>query len=452
MLTGRNLAKVFAAIGARLAMVVLLVFCNAFFVRAHGNGATEDARVRVTFPFDNPELRADYMANASALAKVDQMIASSEGYVDVEIVSYSSLEGNETYNLHLSRQRAASVKNYILANVPGARATIRIASYAESWAQFRAYVASDKTLSDDSRSELLLIIDSDNKLDEKEAMVKADPNYKLLYSRYFRSLRYADITMRMKEIPVAAALDENSEISESERVDTLPRLERLQSIRTKAVRMGEDSIAEYEEAKADSTANDQDEKEYVELRNMVAAVKTNLLADAFTAINVEVEIPVWERMSLHAEFVTPWWETGNKYCFQTQGISAEIRYWFKPWELECEEKLRGWFAAPYVAFGQYDYQYDKSFNYQGEYWSAGLTAGYAMPVGKNKKANLELSLSVGYMETPFRHYYPTDDYSKLIHDPYRDGTRYWFGPTKAKVSLVIPITIPTGRKKEVSND
>ena len=443
MLTGRNLAKVFAAIGARLAMVVLLVFCNAFFVRAHDNGANEDARVRVTFPFDNPELRADYMANASALAKVDQMIASSEGYVDVEIVSYSSLEGNETYNLHLSRQRAASVKNYILANVPGARATIRIASYAESWAQFRAYVVSDKTLSEDSRSELLLIIDSDNKLDEKEAMVKADPNYKLLYSRYFRSLRYADITMRMKEIPVAAALDENSEISESERVDTLPRLERLQSIRTKAVRMGEDSIAEYEEAKADSTANEKDEMTKVPF----IAITNNFLAEAASVatgfhsvpIQAGIEVPIGEHWSVYADYLAtaPWraWNN-NADCAELLHVSLGARWYpgssFKtPFTPGGTSRiLEGWYASLSAGAGYYDFQRNGK-GYQGEEILASMGFGYSMVFDEHWSVNF--GIGFGPMFTKWRYYVGRANNQHLMWQ--YNGTSQYFGVTDAKVTL-----------------
>ena len=433
MLTGRNLAKVFAAIGARLAMVVLLVFCNAFFVRAHGNGATEDARVRVTFPFDNPELRADYMANASALAKVDQMIASSEGYVDVEIVSYSSLEGNETYNLHLSRQRAASVKNYILANVPGARATIRIASYAESWAQFRAYVASDKTLSDDSRSELLLIIDSDNKLDEKEAMVKADPNYKLLYSRYFRSLRYADITMRMKEIPVAAALDENSEISESERVDTLPRLERLQSIRTKAVRQGETSPVE-----RDSVVASPAEK-YIWEDIPVIAVSSNLLYDAVAAPNFAVEIPVSKdkKWSVYGEYTFPWWlPKSNEWCYEMLKWDLGVRYHFRNFDREdAYDIFDGHFLGLNLSAGYYDFE-PLHKGYQGEFQLIGLEYGYSWKL--NDHWRLDAAIGAGWMGTHYRYYEADATDQHLIYQHH--GRLSWFGPTKAEVGIKYIVT------------
>ena len=178
-------------------------------------------------------------------------------------------------------------------------------------------------------------------------------------------------------------------------------------------------------------------------KNMIVAAKTNLLYDAVTALNFEVEVPIADRFSIMAEDVFPWWETGNKYCFQLWEMGVEARYWFKPWKTVGMEKLRGWFAGPYVMSAKYDFQFDKSINYQGEFWSAGVTAGFAMPIGKKQKANLEFSLSYGYMESPFRHYQPTDDYVKLIKDPANNGTFYniFKYPTKAKVSLVVPIGI-----------
>ena len=123
-------------------------------------------------------------------------------------------------------------------------------------------------------------------------------------------------------------------------------------------------------------------------------------------------------------------------------MGGEIRYWFKPWETYGTEKLRGWFVGPYAMSAKYDFQFDKEINYQGEFWSVGATAGYAMPIGKKKRVNLEFSLSMGYFKTHFRHYLPTDSYDKLIHDPAGDGSFYniFKYPTKAKVSLVVPIS------------
>ena len=179
----------------------------------------------------------------------------------------------------------------------------------------------------------------------------------------------------------------------------------------------------------------------VVIRNTAFAVKTNLLYDLVTALNVDVEFPVADRYSILVEDVFPWWTTGNKY--------AEARFWFKPWEERGTQKLRGWFVGAYGMSARYDFQYDTAINYQGKYWSAGVSGGYSAPIGRKKKLRLEISTAVGFMQIDYRHYQPTDDYLKLIRDPYNVGTVSYFGPTKLKVSLVIPINFS---KKEVSND
>lgn len=184
-------------------------------------------------------------------------------------------------------------------------------------------------------------------------------------------------------------------------------------------------------------------------RNTAFTVKTNLLYDAVTALNVEVEIPIGSRFSLLAEDVFPWWHIGNKYALQMVELGAETRFWFTPWEKKSTRKMRGWFVGAYGMSAKYDFQLDTSVDYQGEYWSAGLSGGYVMPIGKKKNMTLEFSIALGFLQTDYRHYLPTDDYLKLIRDPYNVGTVSYFGPTKAKVSLVIPINFG---KKEVNND
>lgn len=183
-------------------------------------------------------------------------------------------------------------------------------------------------------------------------------------------------------------------------------------------------------------------------RNTVLALKTNLLYDLATALNVEVEIPVGSRLSLMVEDVFPWWHIGNKYALQMWEMGAEARFWFKAWDTKGVQKLRGWFVGAYGMSSRYDFQYDTAINYQGEYWSAGITAGYSTPLGKKKKLRMEFSISAGFLQTDYRHYQPTDDYQKLIRDPYRVGTVSYFGPTKVKISLVVPINFG---KKEVKN-
>lgn len=622
--------NIFSVAITKMTALVVCLALNVFSMRAQ----VIDTHVRVYFPFDSPVLSESYMSNASAFHAIDSLVAGLQDGSVIEVVSYSSLEGNVHYNLNLSRNRAASVVSYLEAKYPQMHGRIRTTSGAESWDDLRAKVSEDSRLSDSSKSAIVAIIDGNDDPDSKESALKALPQYKALYSNYFRSLRFADITLRIANLAKAEVRDENSEISEGsaargegqpvvyfplsettirpeymgneaniavlrEMLSDPNRVpsrvviegaaspegpvginERLGATRAKVLvdfltsefpylksrivvrSVAEDwaglrasilangtlGSAEKEELigiidsnnsparkeallkasasypvvekeclpyiryarigniefeapavtePADTTPKDTTPKDTVTTvvpadttsapvavdttdlfpardtleavapvdttakvnpyeggivpafpapakgyRNMIAAVKTNLLYDAVTGLNVEVEVPIANRFSVAWEDVFPWWETGNKYCFQLWEMGAEARFWFKPWETVGTEKLRGWFVGPYVMSGKYDFQYDKSINYQGELWSVGATAGYAMPIGKKKRVNLEFSLSMGYMKTHFRHYLPTDSYDKLIHDPAGDGSFYniFKYPTKAKVSLVVPIS------------
>ena len=622
--------NIFSVAITKMTALVVCLALNVFSMRAQ----VSDTHVRVYFPFDSPVLSESYMSNASAFHAIDSLVAGLQDGSVIEVVSYSSPEGNVHYNLNLSRNRAASVVSYLEAKYPQMHGRIRTTSGAESWDDLRAKVSEDSRLSDSSKSAIVAIIDGNDDPDSKESALKALPQYKALYSNYFRSLRFADITLRIANLAKAEVRDENSEISEGsaargegqpvvyfplsettirpeymgneaniavlrEMLSDPNRVpsrvviegaaspegpvsinERLGATRAKVLvdfltsefpylkdrivvrSVAEDwaglrasilangtlGSAEKEELigiidsnnsparkeallkasasypvvekeclpyiryarigniefeapavtePADTTPKDTTPKDTVTTvvpadttsapvavdttdlfpardtleavapvdttakvnpyeggivpafpapakgyRNMIAAVKTNLLYDAVTGLNVEVEVPIANRFSVAWEDVFPWWETGNKYCFQLWEMGAEARFWFKPWETVGTEKLRGWFVGPYVMSGKYDFQYDKSLNYQGELWSVGATAGYAMPIGKKKRVNLEFSLSMGYMKTHFRHYLPTDSYDKLIHDPAGDGSFYniFKYPTKAKVSLVVPIS------------
>ena len=186
-------------------------------------------------------------------------------------------------------------------------------------------------------------------------------------------------------------------------------------------------------------------------KHTILALKTNLLYDLVSWVNFSVEVPVYrDRWSVLYYHQFPWWRWGkadNEFCMRFLSIGAEARYWFRPMpRLETSrrvkrDKLMGHFLGVYAESGKWDFERRRDICYQGEHWSAGLTYGYAMPVGK--RLNLEFSLSLGYASIPHRNYYPSDDYKLLIHNPEKDGTWHYFGPTKAQVSLVLPILVKT---------
>ena len=179
----------------------------------------------------------------------------------------------------------------------------------------------------------------------------------------------------------------------------------------------------------------------------IFALKSNLLYDALSLVNYSIEIPLADRFSILYYHQFPWWRWGkanNEYCLRFLSIGGEARWWFalKPKE-QTDKRIRrdrlvGHFFGLYSESGRYDLQRRRDVCYQGEFWSAGLTYGYSMPIGR--RMNLELSLSAGYASIPYRGYTPSEDYETLWRDYDKIGTWGYFGLTKAQVSLVIPIT------------
>ena len=166
------------------------------------------------------------------------------------------------------------------------------------------------------------------------------------------------------------------------------------------------------------------------------ALKTNLLFDAATAINAEVEVPIGPRWSVAVESIFPWWLWERKqYCLQALSGNLEGRYWFG--ERENRPRLTGWFAGVYSGAGYYDVEWGDR-GIQGEFFiTAGLSGGYAHRIGRKGDWRMEYSLGAGYLRTHYREYDAALGMDETWHLNRRQSGRYtWIGPTRAKVSLV----------------
>lgn len=160
------------------------------------------------------------------------------------------------------------------------------------------------------------------------------------------------------------------------------------------------------------------------------ALKTNLLYWAALAINAEAEYYLKRRLSLNVDWQYAWWSRKSRHkYYRLAAVSPELRYWFA-----SRDNFRGHFGGFYVGTGLYEFMARPTHGIQGEFFIAGgLTYGYMFPLGK--RLRMELSLGVGYMMTEYRQYHW--DRGCYV---YEKTQRYsYFGPTKAKVSLVWPL-------------
>ena len=174
----------------------------------------------------------------------------------------------------------------------------------------------------------------------------------------------------------------------------------------------------------------------------LVAFRSNLLVPA---LNFGVEYPIGTNWSVAADYYFPWLKMGdkNKNCFQMLGWSAEGRYWFGKGR-SSERRLLGHSTAFYAAAGYYDFERNYK-GTQGEFVTAGADYTYSMAIGKKKLIHLEFTLAVGYIRSWGRPYHVLSDYGPLFKDD-ADILFDYFGPTKAAVSIVVPLYFGRGVK------
>lgn len=165
------------------------------------------------------------------------------------------------------------------------------------------------------------------------------------------------------------------------------------------------------------------------------AIKTNLLYDASSAINIGIEAPIGDHWSVAADWVAPWWSSYDKQIYiQMMLGSIEGRYWFG--KREDKPQLTGWFAGVSLAGGLYDYMFDPISGVQGELHAYSAVGGYAHAINKSGNLRMEYSLGLGYMRTQYvKYWWDGFDYTLIAPSPQTWITN-WFGPTKVQVSLV----------------
>ena len=409
-------------------LLIALLFswatCSAQAQSVH----TEDHNDRylLYYELDEIDIQPDYLDNEYQMARIRQILSRATRIDSIVVYAYASPEGPLWRNIWLAERRAETARNYILANIRSDSILdpkdILLRPMGENWEGLRNEL--EENYHRQNRDVVMRIMRSNLPTETKKQRLKAlDKGYTLhlIIKDHMPKLRYATW------ICVYAAYPEYS-IVEPIRI-------RLES-------------------KAPSTPNLTELAHQLDDYKTVLALKTNLLYDAATLLNYSVEVPFSEKFSALIYHQFPWWtwgEANNEYCIRFLSVGAEARWWFKPkprpqlGDRKKRDRLMGSFIGLYGESGKWDFQWGRDvICYQGEHWSCGLTYGYAMPVGK--RLNFEFSLSAGYASIAHRKFFPSEDYEILWEEPSLHGRWHYFGPTKAQISLVIPITAKINKK------
>lgn len=370
---------------------------------------------RIYFRVDDVNPESDYTRDHNAA--LDSLLSSvgtatSDSLLlilNITVSGYASPEGTYAHNQELARRRADNVADALMRSGDIKAGQITVLWTAEDWEGVRGYVA-EARMPEAERDSVLAVIDSDAEPDSKLEQIRTawPALYRQALEQCFPLLRRVDWTVtymsrprRQDMPPVTIPAQQTFAEAPALPASLLPLPER-QTVR-----------------------------EHMQ-RSPWIAVKNNLLYDAALAPNIEIER--WfgrgNRYSIMAEYQFPWYTWHhNSRAYEIQNLGLEGRYWLNAARVG-RKWLTGFFAGVYVMTGKYDLERN-SHGHQGEYWSTGLTAGYAHSIGR---WNMEYSLGIGYLDTDYRCYRGQFSDHHLIWQ--HDGHTGYFGPTKLKVSLV----------------
>lgn len=264
--------------------------------RGRVEGTKRNAEFTVDFRWDSAKLDQSYMGTAARLkALADSIAAISIGRIDsLTVSSYSSPEGKYLYNKRLAERRAASLALYLSRNYPELQSRMTVDADGESWHLFRKKVLEDRTISEAQREKLLEIIDAPVSADRKKVLLKTyDPAlWRHIVRTWFKEMRRSFIGLYWTELAEETARPEAFAGSPA----VAPTL-----------------LLTPPDYPIHPTVQD------IYTWQTILALKTNLLYDAVTALNFELEVPVGKDFSIAVEDVFPWWTAGpngKKYCFQ----------------------------------------------------------------------------------------------------------------------------------------
>lgn len=411
-----------------LYLLAALTFCTGALAQSTGNPHIEK-RYNIFFRINSPKIEENFKDNARTLAQMKSDIETTlelDGAVpdSLLILSTASPDGGYEFNKRLAKNRAASTEKLLLEMFPQFRnAHIKVEYLEEDWDGLMQVLKAHPEFP--QRQQMMNIInDNSSNVQSKEYRLRAcKQGWRYLVNNYIYALRNSSITLTV----VMTADNADDEFVRGVPVEPLPAKQWAYTPKFEQPMKGDMLPVPPLEVKF--------------LKTIIAA-RTNLL---IPGLNFGMEIPIGNHWSIGVDYFYPWAVSAeNKWCGEMLGWFVDGKYWFtgekNKWSVDS--KLKGHAVGLYAGGGYYDYQKITN-GAQGEYMDIGVDYTYALPVA-NDKLRFEFNVGVGFVRTWYRPYSPSSDFEDLIKEP---GVKYrstnFIGPTRASVSLVYPITVPT---------
>ncbi len=448
----------------------------------------------LNYPQGSAKIIPDFENNSSELRKLDdfirQVFRDSLIYVDsIRLSGYCSIEGSYGVNERLAKTRVMGFKNYLDNEYDlSQRYPIRVNWVAEDWDELLKLVEDSDM---PKRDEVIYLIENVGVFQGREKRLMDLDNgvpYRYMSKHFFPGLRRVEITVNydlrrileeklhtklsQEEFEAALAKEREEALAEERRLAELARMEesaRLEAERQareaerlEALRIAQEEAriqaerAAAEQARLEAAKRAEEEAEEArrkkkESRKLrpIFALKTNLVAWAgfvpsgaasfnMTTFmpNLEGELYLGKRFSLSGSgLYSNWAYDGGKKFWGLSAYSLEPRIWIKG-----DRLFRGVYFGVYGEFGDFNKQEGReegvntSSNFTGDYWHAGISVGYMLPLGKHWCA--ELSLRGGYRSASYNKYTRTFETDGIYNYDDEAGKKNEFGLTGVRLNIV----------------
>ena len=376
--------------------------------------------VCINFRANSTDIEETYLDNALFIERVDSLLDvlkydPSINIVSIEISGSASPEGPAGLNKKLSHARMMAVDGYVRSRIDIPDSIITYNDQYIVWDRLKELIIEDEEPIA-NKERVLEILDKENlkgvdiygrKQDGRiNAIEKLDKGrtWQTLRDRYFVQMRNAWLIV----VTVDQVVPEPEPEPEPEPVvEPEPTPEPEENPMLLLVVVDDPTTDTFKP---------------------IFNIKANALEAAALVANIGMEFCITPRISLDINgHYSPYNNYSKSRKVRVLAMQPEVRYWWG------ETMVKGHFVGVHVPVAGFNVQVNDAYRYQDPnraLWGVGVSYGYAMPLGKNKKWGVEFTVGLGYMDVVYDVFEGCHN-GKLL----RTERQNYFGPTRLGVNF-----------------
>lgn len=170
------------------------------------------------------------------------------------------------------------------------------------------------------------------------------------------------------------------------------------------------------------------------VRDRRVGVKTNLMYDAASLVNLGVDYSIGSHWSVSAEGIFPWWNSwDNRKTTEMLSLGLELRYYWRSWANDLDYTMSGPFVGVSANGGICDLARDfKGVQSDSFFVLGGAVLGYTFYLDKWWRMNIEAGIGALYI--PYQHYHVINEGEDIYS--HEVGKYRGIAPTKLELSFV----------------